>query len=336
MKIAICKAESSFTQRWIDYCEKNGIVYTIVNPYDSDIVDKVSDCDAFMWHHHHGDYRDCLFARQLLMALETKGIKVFPDNNTNWHFDDKVGQKYLFEAIGAPMVPSYVFYSKEDALNWVNKTTYPKVFKLRGGAGSSNVKLVRSKTEAARLIRRAFGKGFSQFDKWNYLKERYNKWRNGQDTLSGVVKSLGRLFVPVEYAKMRPREKGYVYFQDFIPDNEYDIRVCIVGDKAFAIRRDCRKGDFRASGSGMIGHKKDLIDERCVKIAFDTNKVLKCQSVGFDFVFDQNTPLIVECSFGYVASGYDLCQGYWTEDLNWHEGDHFDFCGWMIENLISK
>ena len=26
------------------------------------------------------------------------GIKVFPDSNTAWHFDDKVGQKYLLEA----------------------------------------------------------------------------------------------------------------------------------------------------------------------------------------------------------------------------------------------
>ena len=34
-------------------------------------------------------------------ALEHKGIKVFPDSKTCWHFDDKVGQKYLFEELKA-------------------------------------------------------------------------------------------------------------------------------------------------------------------------------------------------------------------------------------------
>ena len=68
---------------------------------------------------------------------------VFPNFNTAWHFDDKVGQKYLLEAIDAPLVPSYVFYSKEMALKWLEQTQFPKVFKLRGGAGSANVKLVQ-------------------------------------------------------------------------------------------------------------------------------------------------------------------------------------------------
>ena len=132
-------------------------------------------------------------------------------------------------------------------------------------------------------------------------------------------------------------EKGYVYFQEFIPDNKFDIRVVVIGDKAFALKRMTRKNDFRASGSGNIVYDKNQIDERCIKTSFEVNEKIKSQSIAFDYVFDKNNnPLIVEISYGYSAPAYDICEGYWTRDLQWHEGTHFDFCGWMVENLINN
>lgn len=334
MKIAIHYSPDSFSVRWIEYCKENFIDYKIVNAYDSDIIQQVENCDIFMWHHHHGNYKDVLFAKQLLYSLQIAGKKVFPDFNTGWHFDDKVGQKYLLEAIDAPLVPSYAFYTKESALEWVDRTTFPKVFKLRGGAGSSNVKLAKTKEEAIKMIGRAFGKGFTQFDRWRNLKERVRKYREGKDSLLGICKGIGRLFIPTEFSKMHYREKGYVYFQDFIPNNSFDLRVIVVGDKAFAIKRIVREGDFRASGSGNIIYDKQEIDETCVEIAFKVNKVLISQSLAIDFVFDiKNNPLIVELSYGFATAVYDSCPGYWTSDLVWHE-EAFKPQYWMVENLI--
>ena len=326
----------SFSDRWIEYCEKNNIDYKTVNAYDSDIVEQIADCDAFMWHHHHNNYKDALFAKQLLFSLQQAGKRVFPDFNTGWHFDDKVGQKYLLEAIGAPLVPSYVFYTKKEALDWAEKTSFPKVFKLRGGAGATNVKLAKTKRDAQRLIKRAFGKGFAQKDFIYFFKDKYQKYKNGAASFKDVLNAFARIFVGNQFAKMHAPEKGYAYFQDFIPNNTFDIRVCIVSNKAFSLKRLVRKGDFRASGSGNIIFDKAQLDERCVQIAFQINKSLKAQSVAFDFVFDQNNqPLVVEISFGYAVKAYDDCEGYWTEDMVWHQGSHFDFCGWMIEDLIK-
>ena len=338
MKIAIHHTPGSFSDGWIRYCNHNGIDYFIVNAYDSDIIEQVSDCDAFMWHHHHGNYKDALFAKQLLYSLQIAGKKVFPDFNTGWHFDDKVGQKYLLEAIGAPLVPSYVFYTKKEAIDWIEKTTFPKVFKLRGGAGASNVKLARTKNEARKFVNKAFGRGFPQFGRMQYLKERYKKWRSGQDTLLGVGKGIYRLFVPTEFSKMHGREKGYVYFQDFIPDNKFDIRIVVIGNnKAFGLKRMVRKDDFRASGSGNIIYDKKQLDERCVRISFDIAKRLKTQSLALDFVFDKDDrPMIVEICYGYTIRSYYKCEGYWTEDMEWHEGAGFDIEGWMVENILNS
>lgn len=332
MKIAIHNSENSFSQYWIQYCQMKNIPYKVVNAYDFDIIEQLRECDAFMWHHHQSNYKDALFAKQLLFALEQTGKKVFPDFNTGWHFDDKVGQKYLLEAINAPLVPSYVFYEKEEALQWAQKTTFPKVFKLRGGASAVNVRLVKSSKEASSLIKKAFGKGFSQFNRINNLKERYNRYRQGKDSFFGVLKGLGRLFIPTEFARMHGKEKGYVYFQDFMPDNNFDIRLIVIGqNKAYGLKRMNRKGDFRASGSNSFVY--DVIDDEILRIAFTTAKKLKLQSVAFDFIYDENkNPLIVEMSYGYGTTGSGKCTGYWDDSFVWHE-EAFNPFQWMV-NLI--
>ena len=152
MKLAIHKSKWGFSKDWITYCKEKKIPFKIVNCYDSDIIDQIQDCDVLFWHHHHTLAKDKIFAKQLLFAVQQSGTKVFPDFNSGWHFDDKLGQKYLLEAVGAPLVPTYVFYSRQEANKWLDSATFPKVFKLRGGAGSTNVKLVYTKNEAKKFM----------------------------------------------------------------------------------------------------------------------------------------------------------------------------------------
>lgn len=335
MNIAIHHTPGSFSDRWISYCKENNIAYKIVNCYDNDIVAQLDDCDALMWHHHHGNYKDVLFAKQLLYSLQAAGKKVFPDFNTAWHFDDKVGQKYLLESIGAPLVPSYVFYTKKDALNWIDKTTFPKVFKLRGGAGATNVKLVKTKSEARKLAKRAFGRGFSQFNRWNNLSERIRRFKEGKDNIIGILKGIGRLFIPTEFAKMYPREKGYVYFQEFVENDGFDVRVVVIGHKAVALKRLVRENDFRASGSGNLIFENEKIDKEYIIKAFDLSRRIKSQSLAIDFIQSKdNEVLIVELSYGFPMLNFlDGAAGYWDSSLQWHEGK-FNPQEWMVSNLI--
>lgn len=336
MKIAIHPSDLSFSNEWISYCQANHIDYKIIDCYATDIIDQVSDCDIVMWHHHHAYAKDKLFAKQLLFALEQLGKKVFPDFNTGWHFDDKVGQKYLLEAIGAPLVPSVVFYTKKQALEWAETTTYPKVFKLRAGAGSYNVSLAKTKRIAKKLIRRSFGRGFSPYSKWNNLKDKWMKFRKRKVPFFDVLKSMGRVVYSTRFARIHGNEKGYVYFQDFIPNNSFDIRVVVISDKAFAIKRMVRKNDFRASGSGNIIYEKEQIDERCIIISFNISQKLKTQCLAYDYIFDsENKPLLTEINYGFDRRGYLDCPGYWDSNLKWHEGKFIPE-EWMIDQLIKN
>lgn len=332
--IAIHKSDFGFHPRWIAYCEREQIPFKLVNCYTNDLIDQLQECKALMWHFNQGSFKDNIIAKQILFALEHTGFKVFPDFRTAWHFDDKVAQKYLFEAINAPLVPSYVFFSQKEAVDWAKQTDFPKVFKLRGGAGSQNVQLIQTQQQAIKLIHRAFGRGFAKYDAWGSLAERWRKFRLGSSPITEVLKGLIRLAYPPKYSRWGARERGYIYFQNFIPQNDSDTRIIVIGSKAFALKRYVRDGDFRASGSGKFAFDKELFDERCVELAFGVNKRLDIQVGVYDFIFDQaNVPLIVEVSYGYSHEAYDECPGYWDQDLNWYGGKTIKE-EWMVEEVL--
>jgi glutathione synthase/RimK-type ligase-like ATP-grasp enzyme len=335
LKIAIHNSSGSFSSRWINYCEEKGISYKIVDCYKSDIIKQLDGCDALMWHFHQASPKDFLFAKQLLYSVQASGKKVFPDFNTAWHFDDKVGQKYLLEAIDAPLIPTYVFYDRKSALKWANESSYPKVFKLRGGAGSINVKLVKSKAKANWLINKSFLYGFKPGHQLD-LKERIRLYKLGRGSLLSIFKILIRFIVPASFSIVHGKERGYVYFQDYVPNNYADTRIIVIGEKAFALKRIVRDNDFRASGSGDFLFARNEFDERCLTIAFNIAEKLHSQCIAFDFVFDEkNSPLICEISFGFTVQVYDPCPGYWDRGLNWYEGK-FIPQNWMVENLIKS
>tara|TARA_B100000965_G_scaffold243280_1_gene204162 strand:+ start:432 stop:1382 length:951 start_codon:yes stop_codon:yes gene_type:complete len=307
-----------------------------VNVFDNDIIQQMVGCNILMWHHHHAIFQDTLAAKKILFALEHAGITVFPDFNTAWHFDDKVAQKYLLELVKAPAVPSYVFYDQNAAISWANQTAYPKIFKLKGGAGASNVRMVNSRNEALRIIKLAFGRGFSQYDRLAGLKERFRKYQNRQEPLTHVLKGVLRLFYTTNFSRNHPKERGYVYFQEFMPDNNSDLRIIVIKEKAFGVRRLVRENDFRASGSGKIEFDKDAIDMRAVAVAFQVNEKLDAQSIAFDFINGRDgAPLVVEISYGFSMLAYDNCPGYWDKNLKWHQGA-FNPQEWMIESILSE
>jgi hypothetical protein len=338
MKLAIHHRAESFSEKWVEYCNNNGIAYELVDCYSSSAVEEIKKCNGLMWHWPHHDHKAQLFARQLIYSLEEIGIKVFPNSKTCWHYDDKVGQKYLLEAIDAPLVPSYVFYDKNQALDWAASTTYPKVFKLRSGAGSKNVKLVSDFRSASRLIRRAFGKGFKATERWSFLAERlwhFKRDRNVQSFIN-ISRGIGRLLIPSNAEIHLPVEKNYVYFQDFIPNNTCDVRITVIGRRAFGFVRLVRDNDFRASGSGKILYDRERVPHKCINISFQIARKLSAQSIAIDFVVNNKAsgndqPLIVEISYAYNARAVYGCGGYWDEYSEWH-----DIAIWPQDAIIEE
>ena len=338
MNLAIHHRVGSFSDRWVVYCEEQGIPYKLVDCFATDIIEQLDGVDALMWHWHQADPSEMLFAKELLQAISKMGVRVFPDVDTCWHYDDKLAQKYLFEALKIPLVPSFVFYSKSDAVEWAYRVSYPKVFKLRGGAGSVNVQLVRSRAQALRLIGQAFGRGFPSISRKAILEDRVRQFKQKKNLtgLLEIVKCLGRFILPSVKERFGPRQVGYAYFQEFIPENDHDTRLVVVGQRCFGLRRYCRKGDFRASGSGDFSYALDLFPPDMVALAFQLAQQLKMQSVAFDFVVSEGVNLLVEVSYCYsMGPAYDNCPGYWDPECNWHQ-ELVDPQRFIIEDFLKS
>jgi hypothetical protein len=333
--IGIHDSPGSFSDRWLEWCEQKQVPFKRLNCLATDIVPQCAGLSAVLWHWTLVSLEAPLVARQIIAALEQAGIVVFPSTATCWHYDDKVGQKYLLEAIGAPLIPTWVFTDLPQALSWIAGASWPKVFKLRGGAGSENVQLVRSRAEAEALCRRAFGAGFPAsagylYDAPNRLRHTAS-WREFCDKLKRAPRSLAETLRHRRYA---PRQRGYVLFQEFMPGNDFDTRVTIIGNRAFGAMRRNRPNDFRASGSGDCLFDPDRVDPRCLPIAFSVAEKLQTQSLACDFLLDTHRePRICEISYCSVASPVYDCPGYWDRDFNWH-GGHFWPQDVILEDLL--
>jgi glutathione synthase/RimK-type ligase-like ATP-grasp enzyme len=334
--IAIHRRIGSFSDRWIEFCVEKEVPYRAVTCYDSRIIEELRECSALLWHFGHGLPTDLLMARDILNAGAAMGMVVFPDHATCWHFDDKIAQKYLLEAIGAPIIPTHVFYDLKTALHWIDGATFPKVFKLRRGSGSRNVRLVKTQAQARLLARTAFSKGFRASgtilgDAWKVG----NAWRKRRlgEFIAAVPRRLRNRFL---LDQRIGRENGYLYFQDFVPDNRYDTRVTVIGNRAFGFTRDVRPADFRASGSGRLIYDHSRIRKVCVETAFRVAQHIGAQSVAFDFLDDgSEIPRIAEISYGYDAKPVYDCRGFWGPDLDWHEGAVWPEHA-IIEDVISR
>ena len=320
--IGIHDRPGSFSDRWILYCTDKGIPFRRVNCLATDVVSQCEGLEGLLWQWPHDDPQQVLVARQIIAALEMTGIAVFPNVNTCWHYDDKVAQKYLLEAIGAPLIPTWVFTSKIDAMRWIEGAAWPKVFKLRCGAGSTNVRLVRSRSQAIGLCRRAFSSGFPAVAGYlTDMQTRIRKTRNVREFWVRFVRAPRSLLNVLAARRHMHRERGYVYFQDFLMGNEFDTRITIIGDRAFGFMRANRPNDFRASGSGSIIYAPEKIDKNCVEIAFQVADRIGAQSLSFDFLFNlQHEPMIGEISYCYKSSAVYACQGHWDHKGAWHEG----------------
>jgi glutathione synthase/RimK-type ligase-like ATP-grasp enzyme len=321
--IAIHDNGLGFTPRWIEYCTINKVPFILVNCYETNIIETLKNCSGLMWHWNYDNYRDSLFACQLLLTVKELGLEIFPDFWTTLLFDDKVGQKYLFEFLDIPAPKTHVFYDKKDALEWSRNTEYPVVFKLRSGASGQNVRLVKSFSQAKALISKSFSSGFKHNSKKQILMDRFLKFMHNRDAnaFRNLLQCIYRIIIPKYGEKFLKKEIGYVLFQEFIPDNSYDTRLVIIGNRCFGAIRHNRKNDFRASGSGITDYSHNKIDKRPIKFAFEIAGKLGTRAIYLDFINDKNSnPLLMEVCFASYVYPYDNCEGYWDSELVWHEG----------------
>jgi hypothetical protein len=100
------------------------------------------------------------------------------------------------------------------------------------------------------------------------------------------------------------------YFQEYLPGNAGDVRLTVIGRRAYVFGRANRPGDFRASGSGLLdyGH---VVDAELVRKCITWSQELGFDSMAYDILFSNGEPLVIEVSYSYVASAVAAAPGHW-------------------------
>jgi len=327
-----------FIEKYESILKINGIESIRLEINEPEFWDKVKDLDIFIFRWQHNDDHHQI-AETILPVIENQlQIKCFPDLNTCWHFDDKIRQYYLLKNMSFPIIESHVFFDKNAAYKWASNAHFPVVFKLKGGAGSMNVVLVKTKKQAIKVINRMFGRGviINKIPfKGNTSKKDFNLYK--------YIHRLGGNFLRKindrDVTQVWQKHKNYVLFQDFMPNNDFDTRITIIGNRAFGFRRLNRKNDFRSSGSGYLEYDVNEIDIEFIKIAFEISKKMKFQSMAYDFLYDHDkNPVLCEISYTFKDSAVFNCPGYWDDQMQWHKGNYWpQYCQLVdllgLENL---
>ncbi len=312
--------KQSFSSRWAARAVETGVTVRTVDVYAPNFFEQLAGCDGFMWRFGYAP-NPRLFAKRLLPAIEHGlGIPVFPSFETAWHFEDKIAQSYLLQAAGIPTPRTWVFWDRKSALEFCRSATYPLVLKLSYGYQSGNVRLLNDFDDAAYWIARLFGPGVTG------LRAPAPAWRHALQRAKGALRHLRDAppFADLDYCEL---QHGYFYVQEFLPGNDYDTRVTVIGNRAFAFRRFNRPGDFRASGSGRINWDPPEIDLEGVRLAFRAARHLQTQSLAVDLLQRGGRKVLAEISYTYASWAVRDCPGHWVLQgdaeggpLSWVEG----------------
>lgn len=329
----------SWSDRWLSTCAQRGVPVLKVDLFAPDAMARVrgSGARAILFDLPWVNGQSIQTARHLVRALELMGLQVFPNDAVYWHYEDKLAQHCLFESLQIPSCPTWAFNNAAAALAWAKNATYPKVWKLKTGASSSNVRLVHSPAQARSLISRAFGRGFSPvprlLDDFNTKFYKHNQDKDWSKALRRLPQTLNNILAQ---RKAVPPERGYALFQEFLPGNAHDTRVTVIGHRAFAFRRFTRPNDFRASGSGRIDWEPATIDLACIRVAFEAASRIQSHCLAFDIIYDvDHKPIVLEVSCRFIAEYVERCPGYWDRDLTFHEG-HIWPQDAILDDMLEK
>lgn len=320
MKIGIDKGNRS--KKYAIAAKRMKIPFVYVDCTKTNIIEKLKDIDILIWHWTQDEYIDKRIALAVIKSAEIMGKIVYPNSSTAWMFDDKISEKYLLEAVNAPMVDTNIFFNEKDTLNWVKKANFPIVYKLPQGAGGANVRLIRNINELRRICKMHF----SFWGRPDIFMKLHNCNNMGQ-----CIKTICNN--PIY--KYISNSRGFILLQKFIPNNSYDIRVTIIGERGIIFKRKVRDNDFRASGSGCIEYGISDADLRAIPIARRISEKIGSQTMTYDFLYDNDALKIVEMSYGFSASAVYNAQGWYDKQMNYHQ-ERTDVHQMILERLIKE
>ena len=214
-------------KNYIAACREVRQSYKLIDISGPDWVKVVreSECDAYLvWPSAARAWKE-MFDERLKVMEEELAKLVYPTYREIWFYENK---RRAFDWLTANDIPhprTWVFYDYDRAIEFINNAEFPLVHKTNFGAAARGVTVLRQKTQAKKLVERAFTKGIVP---------------PGNNPLD--------------------RQWGSVLLQEFLP-NVREWRTIRMGDSYFGYRK-VQRGDFH-SGTQLKAWEdppKDLLN----------------------------------------------------------------------------
>jgi len=228
-------------------------------------------CHAFLRINQGGVRMDQ--EKALLRQLVSKDFKTIPSLEDGEMYENKLAQTIAY---GAFMPRTHVIRGPELAHSYVGNLGYPFLSKSSTGSASCNVRLIKDAASARREIAEVFG-----------------------DYGMKAPHRLGEQL-----------QRDYLIWQEFLPGNAYDYRVCKIGRPLMILRRGNRDDLPFASGSGKTEAIVELDAE--TKAVYDASAEFFHHTgtnwCGIDLVKDlQGKWKVLETTIGWSQKAYANC-----------------------------
>ena len=239
----------SYYPKYERFLKHNAIQYEFYNILNSNWLEEAKKYDLIIWHTASDPCTQKIAKNKIYVLDKIMGKKCLPTFDEIWGYEDKVNAHYFYKVHNLPEIPTFVSHDKEDIGRFLDQTKYPIISKLTTGSASYGVAKINNKAEAMKLVNKIFSdKGL-------------------------------KTYFPFE------RQKNYVYFQQFIDDATFDLRVITIGNKALGYYRYPNKGDFRASGAG--NYKKKEIPTKALDLAFQVKELYGATCLATDLLYSE-------------------------------------------------
>lgn len=226
------RGEDSY-ELYVRACEDLKVNYEVVDIIGANWMDNIrrSQCDGFLVRPSpRYDVWKRMFDERLYFVERKLNKFIYPGYDELFMYENKRIMAYWLELHAIPSPRTWVFYDREEALHFLGLTEYPVVFKTHIGATATGVEILRTRSEARRLINRVFTLGYG---------------RKICISVKGLLKN--KIAVPgLNPAYYLEREYKTALVQEYVP-NVREWRVTSIGGSYFGYEK-LKRGDFHSGG----------------------------------------------------------------------------------------
>lgn len=254
--MGIIYSKHNYHKFWIAACNDLEVSYQLIYLEKNDWLEQIqsSGCNTLLvWPDISDEATKIMQDERLRIAKYELNKAIYPSLKALWLYENKRVQNYWLKAHGFKTPKTWVFYRLEDAICFLEKATYPIVFKSNLGAAASGVYIVNDKNEALKKATEFLKKGYK-----------------------------------VKGEKRISRQYGSLYIQEYLPSVK-EWRMVRIGDSYFGHGKDMA-GQFH-SGSGKANW--NMPPQEALELLYDVTEKGQFTSMDVDIFEDEQGNLYI-------------------------------------------